>query len=63
VTALRAYAEKKFRAAYEFVAFSKRNQKSAFSILADQKLFHANPFASGQFWNGERCWGGPKFNS
>jgi hypothetical protein len=41
VIAIRTCAENEFRAAQEFVTFPKGNQKSTFSILADQKFFHA----------------------
>jgi hypothetical protein len=43
--------------------FSKRNQKSTFPVLADQKFFHPeDPFAKGWFWHGERTWGSSKFS-
>jgi hypothetical protein len=47
MTALRAFVENEVRAAQEFVAFSKKNQKSAFSIFADQVLFHVVPSRRG----------------
>jgi hypothetical protein len=54
VVALRTYLENKLRAAHEFVIFSKRSQKSAFRVFADQEFFQAeNPLTGRQSSYGE----------
>jgi hypothetical protein len=48
VIALRAGAEYEISAANQLAAITKRNQKSASSVFADQEFFHAvNPLVSG----------------
>jgi hypothetical protein len=60
MTALRTYVENEVREAQQFVAFSKRDKKSAFSVLADQKFFQAgNSLASRWFLSGEKSRGQP----
>jgi hypothetical protein len=58
VVALRTGTKDKLRPAQEFVAFPKRDQKSAIPVCADQEFFQdVIPFVIGQLQNGERSRG------